>query len=135
MTDARSPARPRHLVLVLGDQLDAEGAALDGFDPTQDLVWMAEVAEESTHIRSSKQRIVLFLAASAVTSTGVLSTHVLSGVKNAETILLGMGLVGLGSNVDLRKLRAVGGRPLGLALGSWALVAVVSLGAVKLSGL
>jgi deoxyribodipyrimidine photolyase-related protein len=63
MTDARSPARPRHLVLVLGDQLDAEGAALDGFDPTQDLVWMAEVAEESTHIRSSKQRIVLFLAA------------------------------------------------------------------------
>jgi len=79
--------------------------------------------------------IVLFLAASAVTSTGVLSTHVLSGVKNAETILLGMGLVGLGSNVDLRKLRAVGGRPLGLALGSWALVAVVSLGAVKLSGL
>lgn len=79
--------------------------------------------------------IVLFLAASAITSTGVLSSHVLADVKNAETILLGMGLVGLGSNVDLRKLRAVGGRPLGLALGSWALVAVVSLAAVKLSGL
>ena len=79
--------------------------------------------------------IVLFLAASAITSTGVLSSHVLADVKNAETILLGMGLVGLGSNVDLRKLRAVGGRPLGLALGSWALVAVVSLGAVRLSGL
>ena len=56
-------------------------------------------------------------------------------VKDAETILLGMGLVGLGSNVDLRKLRAVGGRPLALALCSWALVALVSLGAVKLSGL
>ena len=79
--------------------------------------------------------IVLFLAASAITSTGVLSTHVLADVKNAETILLGMGLVGLGSNVNLRKLRAVGGRPLGLALGSWALVAIVSLAAVKLSGL
>lgn len=79
--------------------------------------------------------IVLFLAASAVTSTGVLSAHMLADIKNAETILLGMGLVGLGSNVDLRKLRAVGGRPLVLALGSWALVAVVSLGAVKLSGL
>lgn len=46
-----------------------------------------------------------------------------------------MGLVGLGSNVDLRKLRAVGGRPLALGLGSWALVAIVALGAVQLSGL
>lgn len=79
--------------------------------------------------------IVLFLAASAITSTGVLTARVLVDIKNAETILLGMGLVGLGSNVDLRKLRAVGGRPLVLALGSWALVALVSLGAVKLSGL
>jgi uncharacterized membrane protein YadS len=79
--------------------------------------------------------IVLFLAASAITSTGVLSSRLLADIKNAETILLGMGLVGLGSNVDLRKLRAVGGRPLGLALGSWALVALVSLAAVKLSGI
>jgi uncharacterized membrane protein YadS len=49
--------------------------------------------------------------------------------------LLGMGLVGLGSNVDLRKLKAVGGTPLVLGLASWALVALVSLAAVKLSGL
>ncbi len=79
--------------------------------------------------------IVLFLVASAISSTGVLSVAFLRHVKDAETILLGMGLVGLGSNVDLRKLRAVGGRPLALALCSWALVALVSLGAVKLSGL
>ncbi|HQY14181.1 MAG: putative sulfate exporter family transporter [Ilumatobacteraceae bacterium] len=79
--------------------------------------------------------ILLFLVASAITSTGVLSTRALADIKNAETILLGMGLVGLGSNVDLRKLRAVGGTPLALALSSWALVAVVSLAAVKLSGL
>jgi len=37
----------RTLVLVLGDQLDADAAALDGFDPQQDAVWMAEVAQES----------------------------------------------------------------------------------------
>ena len=48
--------------------------------------------------------ILLFLVASAITSTGVLSTRALADIKNAETILLGMGLVGLGSNVDLRKL-------------------------------
>ena len=53
----------RRLVLVLGDQLDAQAAAFDGFDPQQDAVWMAEVAEESTHIRSGQPRIALFLSA------------------------------------------------------------------------
>ena len=52
----------RHLVVVLGDQLDAEASAFDGFDPDLDRVWMAEVAEESTHVWSSKPRIALFLA-------------------------------------------------------------------------
>ena len=56
-------AELRGLVLVLGDQLDREAAAFDGFDPAQDAVWMAEVAEESTHVWSSKPRIALFLAA------------------------------------------------------------------------
>ncbi|MEQ1702149.1 MAG: putative sulfate exporter family transporter [Ilumatobacteraceae bacterium] len=79
--------------------------------------------------------IVLFLAAVAVRSADVLSAGVLGHIKDAETILLSMGLVGLGSNVNLRKLRAVGGRPLALGLGSWALVALVSLAAVRLSGL
>ncbi|HZH06807.1 MAG TPA: cryptochrome/photolyase family protein, partial [Lautropia sp.] len=53
----------RHLVLVLGDQLDLDAAAFDGFDTTRDAVWMAEVVEESTHVWSSKPRIVMFLAA------------------------------------------------------------------------
>lgn len=57
------PAKVRHLVVVLGDQLDAQSSALQGFDATQDVVWMAEVAEESTHVWSSKQRIAVFLSA------------------------------------------------------------------------
>ena len=56
-------AELRQLVLVLGDQLDLDAAAFDGFDAAQDAVWMAEVAEESTHVWSSKPRTVLFLAA------------------------------------------------------------------------
>ncbi|WP_128000259.1 cryptochrome/photolyase family protein [Piscinibacter defluvii] len=56
-------AELRHLVLVLGDQLDPDAAAFDAFDPAQDAVWMAEVAEESTHVWSSQARIALFLAA------------------------------------------------------------------------
>ncbi len=59
------PAAPhvRRLVIVLGDQLDGESSAFDGFDPQQDRVWMAEVSEESTHVWSSQPRIALFLSA------------------------------------------------------------------------
>ena len=53
----------RHLVLVLGDQLDAAAAAFDGCDPAQDAIWMAEVQEESTHVWSAQQRIAIFLSA------------------------------------------------------------------------
>lgn len=53
----------RNLVVVLGDQLDMDAAAFDGFDPALDAVWMAEVAEESTHVWSSQQRIAMFLSA------------------------------------------------------------------------
>ena len=56
-------AELRHLLVVLGDQLDLDAAAFDGFDATVDAVWMAEVAEESTQVWSSKPRIALFLAA------------------------------------------------------------------------
>jgi deoxyribodipyrimidine photolyase-related protein len=53
----------RHLILVLGDQLDADASAFDGLDPAQDRLWMAEVAEESTHVPSSQVRTALFLSA------------------------------------------------------------------------
>lgn len=53
----------RNLVLVLGDQLNVKSAAFDDFDKSQDTVWMAEVAEESTHVWTHKARIVMFLAA------------------------------------------------------------------------
>jgi len=53
----------RNLVLVLGDQLNADASAFEGFDPAADAVWMAEVREESEHVWSSQPRTALFLAA------------------------------------------------------------------------
>ncbi|WP_235823313.1 cryptochrome/photolyase family protein [Azohydromonas sediminis] len=53
----------RHLVLVLGDQLDRGSSAFDGFDAARDAVWMAEVDAESTHVPSSKPRTAMFLSA------------------------------------------------------------------------
>lgn len=53
----------RNLVLVLGDQLNRDSAAFDDFDDSQDVVWMAEVQEEATHVWCHQRRIALFFAA------------------------------------------------------------------------
>jgi deoxyribodipyrimidine photolyase-related protein len=50
-------------VIVLGDQLDEFSSVFDDLDPAKDVIWMAEVSEESTHVWSSKQRTTLFLSA------------------------------------------------------------------------
>jgi deoxyribodipyrimidine photolyase-related protein len=61
---APEPARRlRRLVIVLGDQLDADSAALDGFDPARDAILMTEAAEEATYLAQHKKRLVLFFAA------------------------------------------------------------------------
>ncbi len=59
-----SPALPcRHLLLILGDQLDTDSSAFIAMDPAQDVVLMIEAFEESTHVASHKARTALFLSA------------------------------------------------------------------------
>lgn len=53
----------RNLILVLGDQLDLESPLIQSADKDLDRIWMAEVEEESVHVWSHKQKIVLFLSA------------------------------------------------------------------------
>lgn len=53
----------RHLVIVLGDQLDAESAAFDGFDPKQDAILQMEVREEASYVPQHKRRLAFFFAA------------------------------------------------------------------------
>ncbi len=54
----------RHLVLLLGDQLDLDGPALDDFDPARDRVLMIEARGEADGVCwSHKARIALFLSA------------------------------------------------------------------------
>ncbi|MFO0325393.1 MAG: cryptochrome/photolyase family protein [Burkholderiales bacterium] len=57
------PTTCRNLVLILGDQLDLESSALQGFDTARDVVLMIEAVEESTHVWSHKARTALFLSA------------------------------------------------------------------------
>ena len=58
------PTAPiRKVVLVLGDQLDIESPLLRSFDPQRDIVFMAEVVEEATHVWCHKSRLVFFFSA------------------------------------------------------------------------
>ncbi len=51
------------LVLVLGDQLARDSAALAAAQPARDVVVMIETMAEATHVWSHRQRIALFLSA------------------------------------------------------------------------
>ncbi len=53
----------RTLVVVLGDQLDQDSPAFEGFDPKADAIFMAEVVRESRHVPSHVQRTTMFLSA------------------------------------------------------------------------
>lgn len=63
MAPGSENAGVRNLVVVLGDQLNLDASAFDGFDPKFDAVWMAEVAGEAEFVWSHQARIVMFIAA------------------------------------------------------------------------
>lgn len=53
----------RHLIVVFGDQLNHDSAALADCDDERDAILMMEVDEEATYIPQHKQRLVLFFSA------------------------------------------------------------------------
>jgi len=57
-----SSASVRHLVVVLGDQLDRCSAAFDDFDSRRDAVLMMEVEDEASWVPQHKARLVLFFS-------------------------------------------------------------------------
>lgn len=78
--------------------------------------------------------VVGFLAAIALSSTGVLPGGVLAAAKDFQQVLLVAALVGLGTTIYLPKLRRTGGRGLVLALASWLLVGATAYAGVILLG-
>lgn len=54
---------PRHLLVVLGDQLNGDATLWRDADPALDVVWMCEAPQEATKVWSHPARIALFLSA------------------------------------------------------------------------
>ena len=63
MSAARNGLVMTSLRLVFGDQLSRDLSALKGIDPAQDIIFMAEVSQETTYVPHHKQKIVLILSA------------------------------------------------------------------------
>ena len=78
--------------------------------------------------------VIGFLAAIAVTSTGVLPARALDGAKVVQQVLLVAALVGLGTGIRLSLLRRAGGSALAVGLTSWVLVGGVAWAGVHLVG-
>ena len=101
-------------------------------------IWLRTPREGLTSRQGSKSPTIVpifvlgFLAMILVRTSGVLSDDVLSNLKTIEQWCLACALVSLGSEVRVRKLLRVGGRPLLLALISWGGIAGLSLVGVHL---
>lgn len=63
MRGTGTPVNGTTLRVLLGDQLSTGIAALRDLDPDRDVVLMAEVDAEATHVRHHPQKIVFFLSA------------------------------------------------------------------------
>ncbi len=73
-----------------------------------------------------------FLAMVLLRTTGLVPTGVIDGVKTIEGVALTAALVGLGSGVQIKRLRSLGPKPILLGLVAWVVVAAVSLTSITL---
>lgn len=79
--------------------------------------------------------VLAFAGAAALRSAGVVPEGLLPVLGDAKTALLAAALFAVGARVELRRLVAVGTRPLLLGFSSWAIVAGVAYaGVVLMSG-
>ncbi|MGQ4512351.1 putative sulfate exporter family transporter [Streptomyces sp. DW26H14] len=74
-----------------------------------------------------------FLAAIALTSTGLLPERVLADAKAVQSVLLVAALFGLGTGIHVPALVRTGRRSLVLGLASWVLVAAVAYAGVRVA--
>ena len=76
-----------------------------------------------------------FIAVATITNIVDLNEALHDYIVLTSKLLLGAGLVALGSGVRWRAIRAIGPRPMAMGMVAWVIVAGVALAAVKATGL
>ncbi len=77
--------------------------------------------------------VVLFVAAIGLASTNVVSKAMTHRIDDVRTVLFGMALFALGTRVQIERLLRIGARPLLLGVASWALIAAIAYGGVRIA--
>jgi len=72
-----------------------------------------------------------FLGAALLRSADAVPDGLLEAIADAKVILLAVALFAVGARVEVRRLLAVGARPLLLGFASWAIVAAVAYAGVR----
>jgi uncharacterized membrane protein YadS len=76
-----------------------------------------------------------FIAVATLNNVVEINDGLHSNIVLASKLMLGAGLVALGSGVRWKAIRAIGPRPLAMGMVAWVIVAGVALAAVKATGL
>lgn len=76
-----------------------------------------------------------FIAVATITNVVELNETLHDYIVFTSKVLLGAGLVALGSGVRWKAIRAIGPRPMAMGMVAWVIVAGVALAAVKITGL
>jgi uncharacterized integral membrane protein (TIGR00698 family) len=95
---------------------------------------------ESAGIKTSKVPLIPFfvigfIAVAIIQNTLDIPTGIHDVIVLISKLLLGAGLVALGSSVRWKSIRAIGPRPLVMGMIAWVIVAGVALAAVQVTGL
>jgi uncharacterized integral membrane protein (TIGR00698 family) len=76
-----------------------------------------------------------FIAVATIHNLVEINARLLADIVFTSKLMLGAGLVALGSGVRWRAIRAIGPRPMAMGMIAWVIVAGVALAAVKVTGL
>lgn len=79
--------------------------------------------------------VIGFIIVATIQNTFTIPTQLHDAVVLTSKLLLGAGLVALGSSVRWKSIRAIGPRPMIMGLIAWVIVAGVALTAVRITGL
>ena len=79
--------------------------------------------------------VIGFIAVATIQNVFDIPTQLHDAIVLLSKLLLGAGLVALGSSVRWKSIRAIGPRPMFMGMVAWVIVAGVSLAAVQITGL
>jgi uncharacterized membrane protein YadS len=79
--------------------------------------------------------VIGFIALAIIQNTLDIPTGLSAAIVLLSKVLLGAGLVALGSSVRWESIRAIGPRPMVMGMIAWVIIAGLALAAVQITGL